>query len=89
MLETNSGNLTDLTKAGLQLPTDALGIFSAHTKKQPISLVLKLANNELCTLQFDLEDIHKPDRALTRTVGATIEAMLNQISLIQTVQNKI
>lgn len=88
MLENNNGSLSNLAKAGLELPSNALGIFSKRTKTQPISIVLKLANEELCTLQFNLEDVKNPDKAITRTVGATVEALLNQISLIKLVQNK-
>ncbi|MEG2262966.1 MAG: hypothetical protein RSC68_01180 [Acinetobacter sp.] len=88
MLENNNGSLSNLAKAGLELPSNALGIFSKRTKTQPISIVLKLANEELCTLQFNLEDVNNPDKVITRTVGATVEALLNQISLIKLVQNK-
>ncbi|MNE71943.1 hypothetical protein D3C80_1678510 [compost metagenome] len=88
MLENSNGNLPALTKAGLELPTNALEIFSTITKSQPISIILKLSNNELYTLQFEISDLKDPDRLLNRTVGATIEALLNQISLIQLVQNK-
>ena len=88
MLENNNGSLSNLAKAGLELPSNALGIFSKRTKTQPISIVLKLANEELCTLQFNLEDVNNPDKVITRTVGATVEVLLNQISLIKLVQNK-
>lgn len=88
MLENNNGSLSSLAKAGIELPSNALGIFSKITETQPISIVLKLANEELYTLQFNLDDINSPDRATTQIVGATVEALLNQISLIKTVQNK-
>ncbi|EOR07246.1 hypothetical protein [Acinetobacter tandoii] len=88
MLENNNGSLSSLAKAGIELPSNALGIFSKRTKTQPISIVLKLANEELCTLQFNLDNLNSPDKAITQTVGATVEALLNRIPLIQTVQNK-
>ncbi|CAM4384209.1 hypothetical protein [Acinetobacter pragensis] len=88
MLENNNGSLSGLAKAGIELPSNALGIFSKITETQPISIVLKLANEELCTLQFNLEDINSPDKATTHIVGATVEALLNQITLIKSVQNK-
>jgi len=83
-----SGSLSSLAKAGIELPSNALGIFSKFTETQPISIVLKLPNEELFTLQFNLEDINNPDKSITQTVGATVEALLNQISVIKTVQNK-
>lgn len=88
MLENNNGSLSNLAKAGLELPSNALGIFSKRIPIKPISIVLKIEDEELCTLQFSLEDIHNPDTAITQTVGATVEALLNRIPLIQTVQNK-
>ncbi|MFN3289331.1 MAG: hypothetical protein ACK410_02665 [Acinetobacter sp.] len=88
MLENNNGCLSGLAKAGIELPSNALGIFSKNTETQPISIVLKIANEELCTLQFNLDDLNDPDKDVTRTVGATVEALLNQITLIKTVQNK-
>ncbi|MFH7805481.1 hypothetical protein [Acinetobacter sp. BSP-53] len=88
MLENNNGSLANLAKAGLELPSNALGIFSKITETQPISIVLKLANEELCTLQFNLDNINSPDKTTTHIVGATVEALLNQIPLIKTVQNK-
>ena len=88
MLENNNGSLSNLAKAGLELPSNALGIFSKRITIKPISIVLKIENEELCTLQFNLEDINNPDTAITQTVGATVEALLNRIPLIKTVQNK-
>ena len=88
MLENNNGSLSSLAKAGVGLPSNALGIFSKVTEIQPISIVLKLANEDLCTLQFNLDDINNSDRAVTQTVGATVEALLNNISLLKLVQNK-
>lgn len=82
MLENNNGSFANLAKAGVELPSNALGIFSTKTLTQPISIVLKLANEELYTLQFNLEDVNNPDKVITRTVGATVEALLNKISLI-------
>jgi len=89
MLENNNGSLSSLAKAGIELPSNALGIFSKRTKTQPISIVLKLENEELCTLQFNLDDINNPDKTTTHIVGSTVESLLNQIPLIKTVQNKI
>ena len=89
MLENNNGSLSSLAKAGIELPSNALGIFSKRTKTQPISIVLKLENEELCTLQFNLDDINNPDNTTTHIVGSTVESLLNQIPLIKTVQNKI
>ena len=88
MLENNNGSLSNLAKAGLELPSNALGIFSKRTKTQPISIVLKLANEDLYTLQFNLDDINNSDRAVTQIVGATVEALLNNLSLLKLVQNK-
>lgn len=88
MLENNNGSLSSLAKAGVELPSNALGIFSKVTEIQPISIALKFANEDLCTLQFNLDDINKSDRAVTKTVGATVEALLNNLSLLKSVQNK-
>ena len=88
MLENNNGCLSGLAKAGIELPSNALGIFSKITETQPISIVLKLANEELCTLQFNMDNINSPDKTTTHIVGATVEALLNQIPLIKTAQNK-
>ena len=88
MLENNNGSLSSLAKAGVGLPSNALGIFSKLTESQPISIVLKLANEDLYTLQFNLDDINNSDRAVTQIVGATVEALLNNLSLLKLVQNK-
>lgn len=88
MLENNNGSLSSLAKAGVGLPSNALGIFSKVTEIQPISIVLKLANEDLYTLQFNLDDINNSDRAVTEIVGATVEALLNNLSLLKLVQNK-
>lgn len=88
MPTTKNGCLTGLAEAGLELPSNALGIFSTITETQPISIVLKFEDQELCTLQFNMEDINNPDKLLTQIVGLSVEALLNQIPLLQIVQNK-
>ena len=91
MLETSHDKgfgLNDLTEKGIKLSAKAMNIFREEATNQNISIQVKLVGTELFNLQFNLDDICKPDRAVTRTVGATIEALLNQIPLIQTVQNK-
>jgi hypothetical protein len=88
MPTTKNGCLTGLSEAGIELPSNALGIFSTVTESQPISIVLKLSDKELCTLQFHLDDIKNPDKAVTKIVGLSVEALLNQIPLLELVQNK-
>jgi hypothetical protein len=88
MLENNNGSLSSLAQAGIELPSNALGIFSTITETKPISIVLKLADQELCTLQFHMDDIYNPDKAVTKIVGLSVEALLNQIPLLELVQNK-
>lgn len=88
MLVNENGGLSSLIQAGIELPSNALGIFSKITETTPIYIVLKHANEEICTLQFDLEDIHSPNRTVTHIVGATVEQLLNSISALEAVQNK-
>ncbi|MDH1068499.1 hypothetical protein N5B96_03160 [Acinetobacter johnsonii] len=88
MPTTKNGCLTGLAAAGIELPSNALGIFSTITETKPISIVLKLDDQELCTLQFHMEDIINPDKAVTKIVGLSVEALLNQIPLLELVQNK-
>ena len=49
---------------------------------------MQQSHQELCTLQFNIEDIYNPDKAVTKIVGLSVEALLNQIPLLQLVQNK-
>ena len=83
-----SFGLNDLTEKGIMLSTKALEVFKEEAQDQNASIQVKLFGDELFTLKFNLEDIYNPDKAFTHLVGATVEVLLNQISLIQTVQNK-
>jgi hypothetical protein len=84
----NSFGLNDLRVKGIELSTKAMEIFSAEAQDHNISIQFKYLNDELFTLSFNLDDINNPDKAVTQTVGATVEALLNQIPLIRLVQNK-
>jgi len=84
----NSFGLNDLRVKGIELSTKAMEIFSEEAQDQNISIQVKYLNDELFTLNFTLDDINNPDRAVTQTVGATVEALLNQIPLLELVQNK-
>ncbi|OAL81321.1 hypothetical protein AY606_00785 [Acinetobacter sp. SFB] len=91
MLQTSndkSFGLNDLKGQGIKLSTKAMEIFKEEAKDQNTSVQVKLFGDELFILKFNLEDIYNPDKAVTHIVGATVEALLNQISLIKTVQNK-
>ena len=91
MLQTSndkSFGLNDLKGQGIKLSTKAMEIFKEEAKDQNTSVQVKLFGDELFILKFNLEDIYNPDKAFTHLVGATVEVLLNQISLIQTVQNK-
>ena len=83
-----SFGLNDLTEKGIKLSTKALEVFKEEAQDQNISIQVKYLNDELFTLNFTLDDVNTPDRIVTQTVGATIEALLNQIPLLQLVQNK-
>lgn len=84
----NSFGLNDLRVKGIELSTKAMEIFSEEAQDQNISIQVKYLNDELFTLNFTLDDVNTPDRIVTQTVGATVEALLNQITLLQLVQNK-
>ena len=83
-----SFGLNDLTEKGIKLSTKAMEVFSEEAKNQNLSIQVKLLGSELFTLQFNLDNINSPDKTTTNIVGATVEALLNQIPLIKTVQNK-
>ena len=83
-----SFGLNDLTEKGIKLSTKALEVFKEEAQDQNISIQVKYLNDELFTLNFTLDDVNTPDRIVTQTVGATVEALLNQITLLQLVQNK-
>ena len=83
-----SFGLNDLTEKGIKLSTKALEVFKEEAQDQNASIQVKLFGDELFTLKFNLDDINNPDKSITRTVGATVEALLNRIPLIKTVQNK-
>jgi len=85
----HSLGLHALKNAGLKLPRKALDIFLNESTQQTISIEVKLADNELFKLEFLLDDLEAPNRTIIKTVGATIESLLNQIPAIQQVQNKI
>ncbi|WP_180174484.1 MULTISPECIES: hypothetical protein [Acinetobacter] len=84
----NSFGLNDLKGKGIKLSTKAMQVFSEEAKNQNLSIQVKLLGSELFTLQFNLDNINSPDKTTTHIVGATVEALLNQIPLIKTVQNK-
>ena len=84
----NSFGLNDLRENGIELSTKAMEIFNAESQDKNFTIQVKYFNDELFTLNFNLDDINNPDRAVTHTVGATVEALLNQISLLRLVQNK-
>ncbi len=80
--------LNDLRNKGIELSTKAMEVFESDSQDTNVSIQIKLPECEPLTLQINLEDIKKPDPIVTKTVGAAIEALLNQISLIKAVQNK-
>lgn len=84
----NSFGLNDLTENGIKLSTKAMEVFKEEAHDQNASIQVKLFGDELFTLKFNLDDINNPDKSITRTVVATVEALLNRIPLIKTVQNK-
>ena len=84
----NSFGLNDLKGKGIKLSTKAMEVFKEEAHDQNASIQVKLFGDELFTLKFNLDDINNPDKSITRTVGATVEALLNRIPLIKTVQNK-
>ena len=91
MLEPSKNNgfgLNDLKGKGIKLSTKAMEVFKEEAHDQNASIQVKLFGDELFTLKFNLDDINNPDKSITRTVGATVEALLNRIPLIKTVQNK-
>lgn len=83
-----SFGLNDLTEKGIKLSAKALEVFKEEAQDQNASIQVKLFGDELFTLKFNLDDINNPDKSITRTVVATVEALLNRIPLIKTVQNK-
>ncbi|CAM0596717.1 hypothetical protein R7J16_08325 [Acinetobacter baumannii] len=86
---TPSLDVQTLKNAGLKLPKKALDIFLNESELQTITLELKIAGSELFKLEFVLDDLQLPNKTITKTVGATVESLLNQIPAIQQVQNKI
>ncbi|ENX48797.1 MULTISPECIES: hypothetical protein [Acinetobacter] len=86
---TNRFNVQTLKQAGVKLPSKALDIFLNESEQQNITLELKIAGSELFKLEFTLDDLQSPNRTITKTVGSTVESLLNQIPVIQQVQNKI
>lgn len=84
----NSFGLNDLREKGIELSTKAMEIFNAEAQDQNISIQVKYLGDELFTLSLNLDDINNPDKTVTQTVGATVEVLLNQISLLKLVQNK-
>lgn len=84
----NSFGLNDLKGKGIKLSTKAMEIFKEEATNQNVAIQVRLLGSELFTLQFNLDDINNPDKTTTHIVGATVEALLNQIPLIKTVQNK-
>lgn len=85
----NGLGLNDLREKGIKLSTRAMEIFNEESQDQNISIQVKLFDDELFTLKFNLDNINSPDKTAIHIVGATVEALLNQIPLIKTVQNKI
>lgn len=83
-----SFGLNDLKGQGIKLSAKAMDIFKDESKDQNISVQVKIFGNEMFTLKCNLEDINNPNRAVTYTVGATVEALLNNLLLIKSVQNK-
>ncbi|MEX5441918.1 hypothetical protein WCE14_00805 [Acinetobacter schindleri] len=83
-----SFGLNELKGKGIKLSTKAMEVFKEEAQKQNASIQVKLFGGELFTLKFNLDDINNPDKTTTHIVGATVEALLNQIPLIKTVQNK-
>lgn len=81
-------NANILNSAGLELPAEALRIFSTCTKSQTFKISLSLASKEVINLEFEINDLNNPDKSVTKIVGQTIEALLNQIALLNSVQNK-
>lgn len=73
----------------LDLPQEALALFSQCSKPVPVSIQVQLANSALFSLQFNLEDLNKPDVELHKLVGASVTALLNEIRTIKLVQNEM
>ncbi|MBF7683948.1 hypothetical protein I2F27_11525 [Acinetobacter sp. B5B] len=65
------------------------GLFNKEAINQNITIELKLANQELCQLNFSLDDLEKSNQQINRVVGLTIENLLNQVSTLKSVQNKL
>lgn len=83
-----SFGLNDLKEQGIKLSTKAMDIFKEEAKDQNLSVQVKLFGDEIFTLKFNLGDLYNPDKAVTQTVGATVEVLLNNISVLRSVQNK-
>ncbi|MCF8999259.1 hypothetical protein [Acinetobacter nectaris] len=64
-------------------------LFNKEALNQNIIVELKLANQELCQLRFSIDDLEQPDKQVNKIVGLTVESLLNQISELKSVQNKL
>lgn len=82
-------NALEIINLGNDLPAEALEIFATRTQKQQVYITIDIAEKELCTLKFDLEDLEKTDFLLTHAVSAVIEKLLRKIPHIISVQNKL
>lgn len=63
-------------------------LFDKEALNQNITIELKLANQELCQLNFSIDDLQKTNEQVNKVVGLTIEHLLNQVVVLKSVQNK-
>ncbi len=72
----------------LNLPEEALELFSQAVKPVPVRIQVHLADAALFELQFNIQDLNKPDVDMHKVVGASLAALLDQIQVLNLVQNK-
>lgn len=73
----------------LNLPEEALELFSQAVKPVPVRIQVHLADAALFELQFNIQDLNKPDVDMHKVVGASVTALLNEIRTIKLVQNEM
>lgn len=73
----------------LNLPEEALKLFSQAVKPVPVRIQVQLADAALFELQFNIQDINKPDVDMHQVVGASVAALLDQIQVLKLVQNEM
>lgn len=78
-----------LSVHGAKLTQNIQGLFNKEALNQNITIELKLANQELCQLNFSIDDLQKPNEQVNKVVGLTIEHLLNQVLVLKSVQNKL